>query len=128
MKLLVDMALSPAWAEFFKNAGWESVHCSEIEPHMVKDSELISWARQNSYVLITHDLDFGAALSLAGTAGPSIFQVSASDLMPLTIGPSVVRTLRELETLLEQGALVLIDMDLGKAKVFRITHEHPDAG
>jgi len=120
MKLLVDMSLPPTWAEFLRNAGWQAVHCSHLEHPPVLDSEVVSWARDNSHVLVTHDLDFGSALTLAGKAGPSIFQVVATDLMPHKIGLSVVRTLRELEDRLEQGAIMLIDLESGKAKVFRI--------
>jgi predicted nuclease of predicted toxin-antitoxin system len=120
MKILVDMNLSPAWAAFLEDAGWQTLHLSHANEPLVKDAEVLAWARQNEYVLLTHDLDFRVALSLAGEKGPSIFQVSSADLMPLKIGPAVVRTLRELESLLESGALIQIEMETGKARVFRI--------
>lgn len=120
MKILVDMSLSPHWASFLQSAGWEAIHVFKLEPRLVKDAELAEWARAHSFVLFTNDLDFGAALKLAGTQGPSIFQCHAHNLMPLKVGPSVVRTLREMEALLERGALVLVDMEAGRAKVFPV--------
>ncbi len=120
MKILVDMSLPPSWVEFLHNAGWEALHCSSIGPALSRDADVMAWARAHSHVLFTHDLDFGVALALASESGPSIFQVLAVDLMTLKIGPAVVRTLRELEGLLEAGALVQVGLESGKARVFRL--------
>jgi predicted nuclease of predicted toxin-antitoxin system len=120
MKILVDMCLPPSWVEFLHNAGWEALHCSSIGPTPTKDIEVMAWAREHCHILFTHDLDFGAALALATESGPSIFQVTAQDLMTVNIGPAVVRTLRELESLLESGALVQVGLESGKARIFRL--------
>ena len=35
----------------------------------------MAWARENGYVVFTHDLDFGTLLALTRDAGPSVIQV-----------------------------------------------------
>lgn len=57
MKLLVDMNLPPAWIPVLRTAGHEAVHWSEIGEGSAKDTELMAWARQNEFVIFTHDLD-----------------------------------------------------------------------
>lgn len=60
MKFLVDVNLSPEWVSFLAEAKFESVHWSEIGPGNASDAELMQWASERDYVLLTADLDFGA--------------------------------------------------------------------
>jgi hypothetical protein len=69
VKILIDMNLSPAWAETLKSAGFEADHWSTLGDIRAADSTILSWARSNGYVLLTHDLDFGAILAAARSAG-----------------------------------------------------------
>lgn len=64
MRLIVDMNLSPVWLAVLQAGGHEALHWSTVgDPH-AEDREITTWARQNSYTVFTHDLDFGALLSL----------------------------------------------------------------
>lgn len=56
------MNLSPAWVPLLETAGYEVRHWSEIGAITAPDTEIIEWARENKYVVFTHDLDFGAIL------------------------------------------------------------------
>lgn len=51
MKVLVDMNLSPSWADVLAEAGFEAVHWSEIGPASATESELMSWAVENGHVV-----------------------------------------------------------------------------
>lgn len=75
MKLLVDMNLSPAWLPVLQAAGHEVQHWSTKGNPRALDREIMAWARQNGYVVFTHDLDFGALLAVTGAEGPSVIQV-----------------------------------------------------
>lgn len=55
MKLLVDMNLSPSWIERLAQHGFEAVHWSAIGAATAGDDEILSWARVNGFVLLTHD-------------------------------------------------------------------------
>jgi predicted nuclease of predicted toxin-antitoxin system len=41
--------------------------------------------------------------------GPSVIQVRSKDVLPASIGPIVIRALRQHQDLLESGALVVIE-------------------
>jgi predicted nuclease of predicted toxin-antitoxin system len=57
MKLLIDMNLSPTWVRFLIEAGFEAIHWSEIDAGDAPDQDLLRWAADHQYVLLTNDLD-----------------------------------------------------------------------
>jgi predicted nuclease of predicted toxin-antitoxin system len=63
MKLLPDMNISPDWLPTFTAADFEIVHWSQVGDVHATDTEIFSWAADNSFVVITYDLDFGELLS-----------------------------------------------------------------
>jgi predicted nuclease of predicted toxin-antitoxin system len=122
MKLLVDMNLSPDWVAVLEQAGWKSIHWSDIgNPHTV-DSGIMAWAKQNSHVVFTHDLDFGTMLALTQAEGPSVIQVRTQDVTPAAIGKLVVNALRQFQSELEKGALIVLDEANVRARILPLTN------
>lgn len=117
MKILVDMNLSPDWVVVLKQEGWETVHWSNVGDFRATDAAIMAWAKQNKHVVFTHDLDFGTALALTQAEGPSVFQVRTQDVAPANIATLVVRALRQFESELQQGALIVIDEAHVRARI-----------
>jgi predicted nuclease of predicted toxin-antitoxin system len=69
----------------------------------------MTYAKTNGYVILTHDLDFGAILAATGVGGPSILQIRADDLSPHVIGTQIVGALKQAVDAIEDGALVTVD-------------------
>ncbi len=69
----------------------------------------MDYARQHGYVVLTHDLDFGAILAATQGRAPSVVQIRAPDPSPEAIGPSVISALRHVRAELETGALVTFE-------------------
>ena len=109
MKFLVDMNLSPRWISFLTEAGFEAVHWSDVGSIVATDTEIMAHAESAGFVVLTHDLDFGAILAAGGRTGPSVVQVRADDVRPQAIGRVVLTALRQVERDLARGALVTID-------------------
>jgi predicted nuclease of predicted toxin-antitoxin system len=109
MKLLLDMNLSPRWADFLEEAGFDVVHWSKVGVAYTPDSEIMAFARAQGYVVLTHDLDFGAILAVSHGEKPSVVQVRSQDIRPEAIGLLVVNAIRQMTLELEQGALLTID-------------------
>lgn len=57
------MNLSPRWVVFLVTAGWEAVHWSAVGRANAPDAEVMRWAAERGFVLLTHDLDFSAILA-----------------------------------------------------------------
>jgi predicted nuclease of predicted toxin-antitoxin system len=68
-------------------------------------------------VSFTHDLDFGRILAISREHLPSIIQVRTQDVLPGAIGEAVLRSLRQCEHELEQGALITLDMHRTRIRI-----------
>ena len=117
MKLLIDMNLSPDWVEVFTREGWEAAHWSRTGDPRAKDSVLMEWAKENGFIVFTHDLDFGALLAITRAEGPSVIQVRTQDIMPQSLGSRLVKILRQYEATLAKGALITVDETRDRVRI-----------
>ena len=109
MKLLVDMNLSPSWVERLEGHGFEAVHWSTIGAATAPDVEILTWANEHEFVLITNDLDFSAMLAASAGDGPSVVQLRTQDLLSESTARIVVRALEAHREDIERGALLSIN-------------------
>jgi predicted nuclease of predicted toxin-antitoxin system len=109
VKLLVDMNLSPRWVATLGDAGHEAVHWSTAGSWTASDQEIMLFARDNEYIVLTHDLDFGDILAATNGAKPSVVQIRSAGLSVARIGAQVVAGLALCAEELAAGALVTID-------------------
>ena len=117
MKLLVDMNLSPRWIGVLVDAGIEAAHWSTLGASSAPDSEIMAYAKAHDYVVLTHDLDFGAILAATHGEKPSVVQIRADDVSPDVIGTQVVAALRQMASELEEGALLTVDPNRTRLRV-----------
>lgn len=107
--ILIDMNLSPSWVPVLRAGGWSAIHWIDVgDPH-ADDREIMAWASAHRHVVFTHDLDFGTMLALTHAGGPSVLQVRGQDVLPDHLAPLVLAALRQHESDLEKGALVVVD-------------------
>jgi predicted nuclease of predicted toxin-antitoxin system len=117
VKVLVDMNLSPAWIPVLQEAGLGAVHWSRVGGPSAKDPEIMGWARDNDYVLFTHDLGFGALLANTRAGKPSVLQARTQDVAPAVLGPRVVAALRQFASVLADGAVITLDEEGLRARI-----------
>lgn len=117
MKFLIDMNLSPEWVKIFEQHGWQAVHWQEIGEPNAADTTIMTWARQHNYVVFTRDLDFGTLLAMTFADGPSVVQVRAKDIMPQTLGNSLMAVLNEHQSVIESGALLTVTEDRTRVRI-----------
>jgi predicted nuclease of predicted toxin-antitoxin system len=109
VKLLVDMNLSPSWVERLAGYGVEAVHWSTIGTATAPDVEILTFANEQHFVVITNDLDFSAILAAGAGDGPSVVQLRTQDLLSENAARIVVRALEAHGEDIERGALLSID-------------------
>ena len=109
MKVLVDMNLSPRWVGLLNGLGMQAAHWSTVGKANAPDTEIMTYAAANDYVVLTHDLDFSAILAATHGEKPSVVQIRAEDVNPDTIGTQVAAALRQMESELREGALLTVD-------------------
>jgi len=120
MKLLVDMNLSPRWVDVLAVEGIDATHWAAVGARNAPDVDIMAFARSHDFVVLTHDLDFGAILAATGGAKPSVVQIRSEDVDPEVIGKSVIAAVRQLATELETGALVSVDPGRARLRLLPI--------
>jgi len=109
MKILIDLNLSPRWVDLLVAAGVGAAHWTTLGAINATDTEIMAYAKANDFIVMTHDLDFGAILAATHRDKPSVIQIRATETSPDTIGALVVAALQQMEAELIAGALLTID-------------------
>ena len=109
MKILIDMNLSPQWKEYLRNNSFDVIHWSDVGTGKESDSVIMEYARNNNFVLLSHDLDFGALLAHTNEKGPSVIQVRLHNIVPKQFGKELVEILKQTEESLKEGVLIVVD-------------------
>jgi len=103
------MNLSPRWAGFLSGNGIEAVHWSFIGSPDTLDSEIMAYAKENDFSVLTNDLDFGYILAITHGKKPSVIQMRTGALGHNRIGAVVLNAIKRLAADIDKGALVTID-------------------
>jgi predicted nuclease of predicted toxin-antitoxin system len=109
MRFLIDMNLSPKWVGVLEQAGIEAMHWSTTGPANTGDPDIMAYAKENGFVVLTNDLDFGSILAATGGNAPSVVQLRTDDCRVGSIADLVTRSLIQAEDQLATGALVTIE-------------------
>ena len=120
MKILLDMNIPLKYADLLENRGIESIRWSTIGSPSAADSEIIAFARDQGYVVLTFDLDFSTILALTHASKPSIAQIRASILQAEQAVDLIVSALHQNEDALERGAILSIDLQSARLRLLPI--------
>lgn len=103
------MNLSPAWINRLARHGFEAVHWSTIGAPTAPDDDILEWAREHQFVVITNDLDFAAILAATAGQAPSVVQVRTQDLLSDAAVSAVAKAVETYRAEVDKGALLSID-------------------
>jgi predicted nuclease of predicted toxin-antitoxin system len=117
MKLLLDMNIPPAWGDALQAAGHSAVHWSKVGSASALDFEILDYARSNGFVLITHDLDFGALLAASKQRGPSVIQLRSDSLAFEVAGAATLSAIERMQEELRQGCLLSIQPGRSRLRI-----------
>lgn len=117
MNILIDMNLSPAWADFLTGAGFTAVHWSNEGAPDASDREIMAWASENSFIILTADLDFSAILAATQRRSPSVILLRSGSLALETVGSAVLDAIRQAREELVGGAIVSVDVEKARIRV-----------
>jgi predicted nuclease of predicted toxin-antitoxin system len=123
MKILIDMNLSPDWVMSLKEAGFESLHWSDVGDPRASDETILDYAKTHGYVIFTHDLDFGAILAASHAEAPSVIQVRVQDVDPASLSKVLVLLLHNCRRHLDRGALICLDDSAQRVRILPILRD-----
>jgi predicted nuclease of predicted toxin-antitoxin system len=117
MNFLVDMNLSPSWADFLAEAGFTAIHWSKQGPPTASDREIMRWAAERDFVVLTADLDFSAILAATDRRRPSVILLRNDILTPLALGSAVLAAINKAKDELVAGAIISLDAERARLRV-----------
>ncbi len=117
MKLLLDMNLSPSFCGWFESHGWHAVHWSDLGDPRETDRAIMTYAKENGFVVLTHDLDFGAILAATKVRAPSVIQIRTQDVLSERFRAMLLGALKQFEDSLLSGVLIVIDEHTLKSRI-----------
>jgi predicted nuclease of predicted toxin-antitoxin system len=120
IKIIIDIYLPPSLVSILENEGWEALHWSSIGDPGATDSEIMRYAKKGGYVVLTHDLDFGAILAATGWKTPSVIQIRTQDVFPESIGNMIIATIHQFLDDIKKGALISVDESRSRARILPI--------
>jgi predicted nuclease of predicted toxin-antitoxin system len=107
MNVAIDMNLSPDWDAFLTRAGFVSVHWSDEGPPNATDADVLRWAADNDYIVLTADWDVPALLG-AERPKPSVVLLGSGILTPDHLGEAVLKAIRQSEKELSVGTVIAV--------------------
>ena len=123
MKLLIDANLSPSWSNFLREAGHHAVHWTAIGRPDAPDEEIMQYAAEQGFVIVTRDLDFPAILAASRAPRPSVVLLRGPKQFPQFSGARVLIALSELVQELEAGAVVTLDVGKTRFKLLPLRRQ-----
>ena len=117
MKLLLDMNLPPQLADILTYKGLTSVHWYTIGAPDAADSEIISYAKNNDYIVLTHDLDFSTILSVTHGQKPSVVQIRVYAHNAEQLADMIFVAVMQHVDEIKQGAILSLDANKARLRV-----------
>jgi len=123
MKILVDMNLSPKIAELLTADGITAKHWQFVGAPNAKDSEIVAYAKQHDYIILTCDLDFTALLSASQANKPSVIQVRVHGFQVNAMAKTLALVVTQHADALENGAILTIDTKRARIRILPLGRE-----
>lgn len=92
-----------------REAGQDVVHLREEFLHRLPDDQIMAKAASERRIVVTFDLDFGELLAAARTMSPSVIIFRLRNPTPPVVTAKLFRVLTECETVLDSGAIVIVE-------------------
>ena len=105
MKLLADMGISPRVIEELRRKGHDAIHLQEQALNRMTDGDILEKAREESRILLTHDLDFGELLAASGGHLPSVIIFRLKDMRAPNVSRHLFSLLNQQSEALNNGAV-----------------------
>ena len=108
MRLLLDQGLPRLAASILREKQIETAHVGELDMASASDENIISYARDNGYTIVTLDADFHSLLALANARGPSVIRIRVQRLKGQEVASLVSTVLERIGHELQGGSLITV--------------------
>ena len=117
------MNMSPRWVNVLIGRGIPATHWSSVGLSNASDTEIMNFAKENDFIVLTHDLDFGTILFVTNGQKPSVVQLRINDIYPEIDSDYLISALNSVKAELEQGALLIIDTKKTRIRILPLGND-----
>ena len=109
MKFLFDMPVSPELAKVVEEFGHKGVHAYTLGLAKASDEDILDFARDRGYVVVTADLDFPRLLALSSQDGPGLILFRGGNYSEAEMQDLLRRVLRQVSTDVLVSSICVVD-------------------
>ncbi len=109
MKFLFDMPVSPELAKVVEEFGYKGVHAYTLGLDRASDENILDFARDRGYVVVTADLDFPRLLALSSQDGPGLILFRGGNYSEAEMQDLLRRVLRQVSTDVLMSSICVVD-------------------
>ncbi len=88
--------------------GYEAVHLREQGLERLADAAVLAKAREEGFILLTHDLDFGELIAASGARLPSVIVFRLRNMRPENVNGYLRLIIEEYAETLKKGAILSV--------------------
>ncbi len=108
MKFLADMGISPQTVALLRALGHDATHLQEQGLERLPDPAILTKAREEQRILLTHDLGFGELVAASGARLPSVIIFRLRDMRPIHVNRHLNQLLARYPVELAEGAVISV--------------------
>lgn len=109
MRFLLDANLSPLIAARLTEAGHETKHVRDVDLRHASDEQIMDFAAEHGFVVVSQDTDFTNLLHYRKASGPSLVLLrNLSEVTAAQVSALILGNLDQFEAALVKGAVVSI--------------------
>lgn len=109
MQFLVDENMALSYAKTLRSLAYKAVHVSEVGLTSTDDDDIVVYAHEKDYTIITFDLDFTRIVALSQKPFPSIITFRVGEINVSEFEELIRIYLPDLINDIVKGALITID-------------------
>ena len=109
MKFLLNENIPPSLAGFINRSGHHAIHVRDLNLLGKPDERIFNYARDNDFIIITHDLDYSRIHAYSGQQKPSVILFRIEPLTLKRMSEILSQHLQQLEPDLMKGAFIVIE-------------------
>lgn len=117
MKILLDMNVPLKFLDLLTNKGIEALRWSDVGLPGAPDVEIVAYAKENEYIILTYDLDFSTILSITHDLKPSIIQIRTSVRDAQIAVDLIASALTMYESEMKKGSIMSINIKKARLRL-----------
>ena len=117
MRILLDMNIPMKYAPSIEKRGITVQRWRDVGAIDASDADIMEYASNNDYIVMTYDLDFGTILSITKDLKPSIAQIRSSIQKSNKAVELICDALLRYSDELNTGAILSIDLHKSRVRL-----------